>query len=92
MINALLNLVIQAVLLLLGIWLAQALLGLKWRLFRAVRQGYSNLLKTVVVAAATWLWSPEIKREGGGQVAQASSEFNEKEGDEWEELEPEGWP
>jgi hypothetical protein len=38
-----------------GIWMALALLGLKWRFFRSMRQGYSNLVKAVMVAVATWL-------------------------------------
>ena len=92
MINAMLNTALQAALWLAATWLVLALLGLKWRLFRTVRQGYGKLLKAVVVAAATWLWAPEMERQGGGQVAQAGGELDEKEADQWEELEPEGWP
>jgi hypothetical protein len=92
MINALLNYVLQAIMWLAAIWLILALLGLKWRLFRTVRQGYGSLLKAVAGAASTWLWAPEMERQGGGQIAPAGGEFNGKEADQWEELEPEGWP
>jgi hypothetical protein len=90
MINTLLNFTFQSALLLLGIWLTLALLGLKWRVFKSMRQVYSNLVKTVILAVAAWLWAPEMKREGGGQVAQAGSEYQEEES--WEELEEEGLP
>lgn len=66
-----------------------ALVGIKWRLFGSARRGYSNLLKTLVAAAATWLWvSPQVEKEGIGQVVQSrlplDDESNEDEEDPWD--------
>ena len=86
MINALLNLAIQAGSCGLGIWMLLALLGLKWHFFRPARRGYSKLIKILGVAAATWLWvSPHLKREGIGQVAQSRLPYEDESDDEEEE-------
>ena len=89
MINALLYLAIQTGLFVLVIWVVLALLGLKWRFFGSARRGYSNLIKTLVAATATWLWvSPQLEREGIGQVAQSrlsyQDESDEEEEDPWD--------
>ena len=68
------------------IWVVLALLGLKWRFFGSARRGYSNLIKTLVAAAATWLWvSPQVEREGIGQVPQFRLPYEDEFGDEEEE-------
>jgi hypothetical protein len=92
MISASLNYAIEVAVLMLIFWVILVLLGLKWRLFRTVRQGYSKLLKAMVVASAEWIWTPEMQRQGGGYIAQPSSEFQDKGADEWEELDQEDWP
>lgn len=90
MISSLLNLAFQVALVVSGFWVALTLLGLKWRYFRSLRKGYTNLVRISAIAVATWLWVPEMKREGGCHVAQATSEYHEEES--WEELEEDGLP
>ncbi len=86
MVNALLNLVIQTGFFVVVIWVVLALLGLKWRFFGSARRGYSNLIKTLVAAAATWLWvSPQIEKEGIGQVAQSRLTYEDESDEEGEE-------
>ena len=89
MVESLLVLVSQIVGVLIGIWLILALLGLKWRWLRGWRQVYGKLLKTIVIATATWLWvSPRIQHEGIGQVAQSrllyGGEIYPEEEDPWD--------
>ena len=90
MVNTLVSFVFQVFLVFLCIWIALALLGLKWQPFKSVQRGYASTLKGVLVGAATWLWAPEMQREGGGHLAQASSEYEET--DEWEDLDEDGLP
>ena len=79
MVNALLNFTLQVALLLLVFWVALALLGLKWPFLKQVRRGYSNIVKSVLIAAATWLWvSPQGEQEGIGQVAQSHLEYDDE--------------
>ncbi len=86
MVNALLNLVIQIGFFALVIWVVLALLGLKWRFFGSARRGYSNVVKTLVVAATTCLWvSPQIEKEGIGQVAQSRLSYEDEPDEEVED-------